>query len=139
MFYLRFLVILTMTPNQEKTLDDLWSQAVRLNAKSVCQWSGTPGDQCGAQACHIVGRRYLSTRWGTIINGKYDLCGFYASHKIHRLYDTWVDVKGVGRATLIDKLIGRKRYEAIIKKAQETADNQEYEKIAKVLKGYGDK
>ncbi len=121
-----------MTQTQQDTLDDLWSQAVRTKAKGNCEWSGNPGDQCGAQACHIVGRRYFSTRWGAVINGKYDLCGFYANIKIHQGYDQYKS----NRPTIIDKLIGRKRYEAIIQKAQETADNQDYETIAKILKGY---
>ena len=121
-----------MTSNQEHILDDLWSQAVRNHAKGMCQWSGTPGDQCGAQACHIVGRRYLTTRWGTYINGKYDLCGFYANIRIHQGYDQYRS----NRATTIEKLIGRTRYEFIIKKAQEAADNQNFDTIAKILRGY---
>jgi hypothetical protein len=121
-----------MTPSHERILDDLWSKAVRANAKGQCQWSGRPGDECGAQACHIVGRRYLSTRWGAVIDGQYDLCGFYANWKIHRGYDQHES----NRATTIEKLIGRKRYDAIIKKAQEDGSNQDFDTIAKILRGY---
>ena len=121
-----------MTSNQEHILDDLWSQAVRAKAKGKCQWAGTEGQESGCQACHIVGRRYLSTRWGAVINDKYDLCGFYANHKIHQAYDQYK----VQRSNIIDKLIGRDRYEAIIQKAQEIADNQDFDAIAKILRSY---
>lgn len=114
-----------MTSNQEKILDDLWSRAVRAKAKGKCQWTG----QEGHQAAHIVGRRYLSTRWGHKINGKYDLCGCYFSHSVHCAYDGYSPL----RSKIIDKLIGRERYNDIIKIAQDII-KPDFETIKKALK-----
>lgn len=123
---------MTMNSKQEGILDDLWSRAVRNKAKGICQWSGADGQESGCQACHVVGRRYLSTRWGAIIDGKYDLCGFYANYKIHQAYDQ----HKIQRSNIIDNMIGRKRYDAIIKKSQEIADNLDFDAIAMVLRTY---
>ena len=120
-----------MTKKEIKNLDSLWSQIVKLKAGRKCESCGKFGVKVCLNACHIVGRRYRTTRWGAVIDGKYDLCGFSGCFTCHMQYDE----HGPLEKDIREKVIGNQRYDKIRNLAVNSiADNQDYDEIRSQLK-----
>ena len=75
----------------KKELDRLWQEAVKKNAKGLCEYCGKKGES----AHHFIGRANLSTRW-IIENGVY-LCNSchtgsskFSAHLTPDLFEEWV-------------------------------------------------
>ncbi len=99
-------------------------------AKNKCESCGKSGKTATLNSCHIVGRRYRTTRWGAVIEGKYDLCGFCGCYLCHMQYDE----HGPKEKHIREKVIGLERYDTIRNLAVNSiADNQDYEEIKNAL------
>ncbi len=119
-----------MTRKEIKLLDIIWSSVVKLKAKNKCEVCGKSGKYVRLNSCHIVGRRYRATRWGTFINGIYDLCGFSGCFNDHNQYDE----HGPKENYIRTKIIGQERYDNVRKIAIQTiAKNQDYNVIRQQL------
>lgn len=97
-----------------KKLDKLWSEAVKAKASFQCEYCYKRGIKAGGQtklnACHVVGRRNRTTRWGCEIDGWWDLCGFCGCYTCHNIYDHHLYLHD----DLINKVIGLERYQKIM-------------------------
>jgi hypothetical protein len=118
-----------MTRKEIKNLDTLWSLAVKEVGKFRCEACGRSNKVTRLNSCHIIGRRNRSTRWGAMIDGQYDLCGWCGCYNDHKQYDE----HGPKEAFIREKVIGSERYERVRQKAQEIAKDQDYEEIRKQL------
>jgi hypothetical protein len=102
-------------------------------AKKVKEKSGLKCESCQEvgvwlNACHIVGRRHRATRWGTFIDGKYDLCGFSGCFNCHKQYDEHGPQEYIIRVDVI----GERRYQLIRQMAMQTVTkDQDYAQIKK--------
>jgi hypothetical protein len=117
-----------MKKSDIKKLDKLWSLKVKEKAGYKCEVCLEEGGWLNS--CHIIGRRYRSTRWGAEIQGVFDLCGFCACFGCHRKYDEHSPHESFIRRVVI----GTDRYQKISEKAkQNITKNQDYETIKKYL------
>lgn len=115
-----------------KKLDKVWSERIKIKAGYKCEVCGTTR---ALNSCHIIGRRYRSTRWGcwmTDEKGKkyYDLCGFSGCVACHMKYDEHAPLEIYIRK----KVIGELRHEKIAAIAhQSIAKDQNYEEIMEAI------
>ena len=114
-----------MKKKQTVALDKIWSEAVKKLAGYKCEVCGKSGKVTRLNSCHIVGRRHRATRWGSEIDGKYDLCGFSGCYYCHSQYDQ----HGPLETHIRKKVIGEKRYEKIVTKAKGLGKTLDYEKV----------
>lgn len=118
-----------MKLSQRNKLDVLWRDKVKEKAKYCCEYCGRESEKIGGlyklDACHIVGRRKFSTRWGALINGKYDLCGFAGCFNCHDIYDEHYPLHD----DLVKKVIGITRWEKIKSVGEKIIKKQDFEQI----------
>lgn len=119
-----------MTRREVHKLDELWSLVVKQKARYQCEHCHVLGVRM--EAAHVVGRRHRATRWGTIINEAYDLCGHCLCHSCHQHYDE----HGPLEHSIIERTIGVMR-KVLIQQVANTlvAKTQDYDLIKEVLDG----
>ena len=81
------------------------------------------------EAAHVKGRRHRGTRWGAVIDGKYDSCGMCLCSNCHKQYDE----HGKKHDFIKNVVIGEDRYYKIQKIAEKVARSQDYDEINKLL------
>lgn len=115
-----------MTRSEGKKLDKFWSEAIH-RLSEVCMFCLEGGIRL--EAAHIIGRSHRTTRWGCMVDGKYDLAGMLLCHGCHRAYDQHLPEEGMIRRILI----GEERYEKLRTLSRVIAKNQSYEEIRALL------
>lgn len=114
-------------------LDKLWGSIVKSTQRYVCEMCKITGRM---EAAHVVGRRHRTTRWGTMLRGKFDFCGHCLCHRCHQQYDE----HGPLESRIISEVIGQVRKEEIQFIAKTTiAKNQDYDEIKDFLNVYWEK
>lgn len=108
-------------------LDLKWSKMVREIGKCECCLENN--EHLRLSAAHIKGRRYRGTRWGAIIDDKYDSCGICLCHICHQQYDE----HGSKHDFIKNVVIGEVRYYKIQQIAEKAAKYQDYEEINMLL------
>lgn len=115
-----------MKKGQIKKLDSLWSKAVKERAKYRCEYCGLAGYEIGGNvwlnSCHIIGRRYRSTRW-ELLNGMC-LCKVH-----HDAYDQHMPQHD----DICKEVIGKKRKDKLSRMKEVVAKNQDFEEIKATL------
>lgn len=118
-----------MTRSEITKLDEAWSQAIKVRAGYVCEFCGRGG---WIEAAHVAGRRYRFTRWGAVINERYDPCGHALCHCCHQNYDDHGPLEGY----IVGRVVGKRRKHIIQHAATILGSSQDFETIMHILEGY---
>ena len=117
-----------MHKSEVNNLDKLWSN--RVKSPGRCEYCGTTEKKL--EAAHIVGRIHRTTRWGTIIAGKYDSNGMCLCFSCHQAFDQHLEPEKYIR----EKVIGADRYERLTNTKKEIAKHQDFDTIKeRILNG----
>lgn len=113
-----------------RKLDKLWSDLVKKLANYRCELCHRTGIR--VEAAHIIGRAHRATRWGLLINGKYDLCGMCLCHYCHRSYDE----HRPNEKQIREEVIGLERYNNIVILSNGIKTNMDFKETERILKKY---
>lgn len=116
-----------MKKSHIRKLDLLWSEKVREVDR--CESCLEEGEFVKLEAAHIVGRIYRTTRWGVLINGKYDSNGVCLCFQCHQAYDQHIEKEKFIR----EVVIGLERYERLLQTKKVIAKYQDFEEIKKII------
>lgn len=112
-----------LTKGQEKSLDDLWSAAVKARAGNRCEVTLRSGIRL--ESHHFYGRRNRSLRW-VVSNG------FSLSHDKHR----WAEEQPAEFITWAIKSRGQKWYDDLQIQARQTKIFKEYSVVKAYLEAF---
>jgi len=94
-----------------------------------CESCLESGESVRLEAAHIIGRTYRTTRWGVVIDGKYDKAGMCLCVDCHQHYDQHKEKHDF----ICRVVIGSNRYKRLLKTKQIIAKYQDFEEIKKGL------
>jgi len=96
-----------------------------IRSKGYCESCLENGESVRLEAAHICGRTYRTTRWGCIIDGKYDSNGICLCTACHQQYDRHIAKEKFIR----EVVIGLKRYDKLLTAKQAIAKHQDFQEI----------
>ena len=118
-----------MKKKEIRKLDLLWAKKIREVGK--CESCLEEGEFVRLESAHIIGRTYRTTRWGVMIDGKYDSNGMCLCVACHQEFDRHMAKEKFIR----EVVIGLERYDRLLQTKKAIAKNQMYEDIKKQIDG----